>query len=103
MKKLKIIGIIVLLAAIAFLVAGCGNFPCPACDGSGTCFECNGEKYTIEYSYDYYTNTSVENKVPCFRCDGTGICSTCKGTGKVNIFTMMGSDSSSSDSDKPVY
>ena len=104
MKKLKIIGIIVLLAAIAFLVAGCGDITCPACDGSGKCLECDGSGYNKYLGANPDSSYSDPDYLKCYECHGTGICQTCKGTGKVNIFTkMMGSDSSSSDSDKPVY
>jgi len=102
MKKLKIIGLILLVVSLAFLMSGCGDITCPNCDGSGKCDECYGQGYTIRHNYDYYTYTVEEIKEPCYICNGSGVCQTCKGTGKVNLINMMGSgsdsDSSSSDS-----
>jgi len=87
MKKLKIIGIIALVAAVAFLMAGCPlEIDCPDCNGSRKCTECNGAGYSENYGGYYDDNDNfITEKVQCYRCNGSGKCQTCHGTGKVNL------------------
>jgi hypothetical protein len=73
MKKIKIIGIIALLAAIVFLLAGCPlDKDCPSCNGSGVCSSC---------VKGYY----AEGGSKCTQCNGTGVCNSCGGSGKADI------------------
>jgi hypothetical protein len=77
MKKIKIIGIIALVAAIVFLMVGCPlDKPCPSCDGSGKCGSCNG--------IGYYAQGGSK----CTQCDGSGVCKYCGGSGKANITNL---------------
>jgi len=91
MKKFKIIGIIALAAAIAFLMIGCPlEMNCPDCNGSGTCNKCNGsgeDPYFSDYS-NSYSNSGSTQKMPCSRCNGTGKCQSCNGSGKVNLANL---------------
>jgi RecJ-like exonuclease len=80
MKKFKIIGLIALLAAIAFLMAGCPiSIPCSVCDGTGICDSCHGN--WPNNIVDGYTGLPIKE---CPECHGTGKCPNCKGTGNIN-------------------
>jgi len=67
MKRfIKLVAIIILVAAIGFLMAGCDQ-PCSTCGGSGNCKVCSG--------------TGGNNR-DCTFCKGTGVCPSCHGSGK---------------------
>ena len=54
---------------------GMPNPICELCDGSGRCYECNGQGIVRSYS----------DRIPdreCYTCYGRGTCKECRGTGR---------------------
>lgn len=62
---------------------------CPGCDGTGSCFECDGAGYwTGEDTDDDGEWCDIEDD--CSDCHGTGDCSECDGSGLCPLYLYKG-------------